>query len=228
MSREYTVFQFDVDEAAVRRLLERIPGVSPMPPDEAAASDGRDGSARDGAAPTTTDATTGNVTEVERDETGTPAPDAAGVEAHLADSAKPDAHRAGARKWTGPSTPWPGAPSDEEEESGGIVDRLREHRLLIAGGALAVAVAGAVAAWFLKFRDGDEPERTGGSASSRPRGRTGESAPSDAGRNASAREPPADDSESRSYPVDAAPVIGIAFLAVASIVLRRVRSRSET
>jgi hypothetical protein len=205
MSRDITLFQFDVDEAAVRRFLSVIPGVTPIPVDERTSPEERDSaSAGESAAPA--DATGVATAGVEEPGSADETVRSAGAEAHLAESGPAGSERAGAKKWTGPSTPWPGAPS-QEEGPGGVVDRLRENKLLVGGAVALVGVISAAAVWFLKFRNGGDGA---------DRGR-----PSD--HDQPEREPHADDVESTSYPVDAAPVIGIAFLAVATVALRRLR-----
>lgn len=210
MSRDFTVFQFDVDEDALRRVLSFVPGLTPLPPDEEAASEEGNTSPGDETATFTEDVGAESPADAGPGTTAEPSADRAGVEAHLSGSVGPGADRAGARKWTGPSTPWPGAPTDEEGD-GGLLDRLRDKRTLLIGGIVAVfGVLGATAVWFLKFRgDGNRAE-------------------ADSGPDRSEREPHADDADSRSYPVDAAPVIGMAFLAVATVILRRVRGGGES
>lgn len=219
VSRDFTVFQFDVDEDAVRRLLSAIPGVTPLASDEPDASDdarrppgGESATAGDDAVGGTTGAGPGDANEA--------VADAAGVEAHLGDSASTSSERPSARKWTGPSTPWPGAPTDEPDD-GGLLDRLRSKRALLAGAAVALLGAvSAAAVWYLKFRGDD-----GGSGGQDHRGRV-RAGGADSG--AADREPHADDSDSRSYPVDASPVIGMAFLAIGTVVLRRFRGGDES
>ena len=241
MSRDFTVFQFDVHEDAVRRVLSSIPGVTPLPPDEQRPSDERSESS-DAATGAATDAETGTSTDAEKEistgdageadsagattepidesHAGTP-----GAEAHLSDSAAET--QSGATMWTRPSTPWPGAPGEAEEEKSGLLERLRSKRALLVGGVVTVlGVVGAAAVWFLKFR-GDGGSDQSDERGRRSTGRAGETAAAESRRDATEREPHAEDSDSRSYPVDAAPIIGMAFLAVAAIVLRRVQSGRE-
>lgn len=225
MSREFTFFQFDVDEETVRSLASSIPGVEPLPPGERDVDE-------DSAAPEDDRAP---ATDSDGDERSTGAPSSAtdeaavgsaGVEAHLDDSPS-GGSAVGATKWTGPSTPWPGAPTDEEED-GGWRDRLTDKRTLLVGGtAVVLGVVGAVAVWYLKLRGADDDGSSGGGETTRNRGRTDAGPIDDVEADEPADEPHADDSESRSYPVDFAPVIGMAFLALGSLVLRHVQSRSE-
>jgi len=212
MSREFTFFQFDVDEETLRSVLASIPGVTPVSADEedapeagTSAADAESDSSRTGVeAVSPTDADAGPAGT----DAGSP-----GVEAHLDDTPDPD--RPTATAWTRPSTPWPGAPTDEpDDEDEGIVARVREKKLLIGGIAAGLGVVGAVAVWFLKFRDGDG----GGGPVGDDVARSGSSGVS---RDPTPDEPHADDADSRDYPVDAAPVVGMAFLAVATVLLRR-------
>lgn len=218
MSREFTLFQFDVDEDAVRRVLSALPGVTPLSPDEETAADDdvppvdgeppRHGGAASDAGPT----------DAGSEVSDGPSTDRAGAEAHLSGAVGPESDRTGAEKWTAPSTPWPGAPVDEPDE-GGLLDRLRDKRtLLIAGGVAVLGVVSAAAVWYLKLRGSDAGQRAG--RRSRTRGASDDAAGAGPAAD-SEREPPADDEESRSYPVDAAPVIGMAFLAVSAVLLRR-------
>lgn len=225
MSRDLTVFQFDVDESAVRRALALIPGVTPLEPTDESTPD--ESGAPDAGEPTrrSDDATAGRST----DDEFRGAPERAGAEAHLSGGVGPGAGRAGAKRMTGPSTPWPGAPGAgaEEDADGGLLDRLRERRALLIGGAVAVVGAvGAAAVWYLKFRGSDDADRDAvrGSGVGDQAGETRETAGTSTGRG---REPPADDEDSRSYPVDVAPVVGMAFLALATVLLRRVGGRDD-
>lgn len=226
MSRDFTLFQFDVDEDGVRRVLSSIPGVTPLPPDEQHASG--DGTTSPEAETQTADhASEEGSTETGSGVTDETSVESAGVEAHLDDSIAMGEREATATKWTGPSTPWPGAPT-EKEENGGWRDRLTDKRTLLVGGAVAaLGVVGAAAVWFLKFRGDGSPDRSGGQEH-RSRVRSGDTGESESARDGTEREPHADDAESRSYPVDPAPVIGMAFLAVATLVLRHVQSRAQS
>lgn len=213
MSREFTFFQFDVDEETLRSVLASIPGVEPVPADERDPAETRrpasDADADRSANGVGDASSTGGVA----DPTDEPAATSAGVEAHLEDSA--GERRPTATTWTRPSTPWPGAPTGEPDEDDGIVARLKEKKLLIGGVAAALGVVSGVAVWFLKFRD----DSSGGDAAGggRPRAR----------RDPTPDEPHADDAYSRDYPVNAAPVIGMAFLAVATVLLRRFGGERE-
>lgn len=200
MSREFTLFQFDVDEETARQILSSIPGVTPLPPeDRDTAEDGRT-TAEDERRSTATDEPTGT---------------SAGVESHLDESRTTETsgstsateRQANATKWAAPSTPWPGAPMDEKEEDGGIVARLRSKKVLIAGGVAAVLAAVGAAVYFLKFRD------SGDSSGRKPE-------PPE-------REPHAEDDDSRSYPVDASPVVGIVFLVVSTVIRRQFDTEDE-
>ena len=227
MGRDFTLFQFDVDEDTLRSVLSSVPGVTPLPPDERAGTEDDAASPHGDRRRSTTAADEERPTDSDSERSDGPAAGSPGVEAHLDDSISTGSERAAARKWTGPSTPWPGAPADEEE-GGGWRDRLTDKRTLLVGGAVAlVGVVGAVAVWFLKFR-GDGGSDAGSAQKSESRARPVETTHADSEPDSAEREPPADDSESRSYPVDPAPVVGITFLAVATIVLRYVQSRSET
>ncbi|SFS01573.1 hypothetical protein SAMN05216559_2517 [Halomicrobium zhouii] len=215
MSREFTFFQFDVDEDAIRRILASIPGVEPVQVDERdqaetarPASDAEAGPSTTGGDDASSTGADVGPTGADVGPTGEPSARSAGVEAHLDDT--PRESRATASTWTRPSTPWPGAPTDEpDDEDGGTVARMLEKKLLIGGVATALGVVGAVAVWFLKFRDsGGADEFT-----SDRRGATGQDPTPD--------DPHADDEDSRDYPVDVAPVVGMAFLAVATVILRR-------
>lgn len=213
MSREFTFFQFDVDEETLRSVLSSIPGVTPLPADgrdgpETERPAGEDGTAQpvDGAG--VASSTTAGTGPTDEPATGEPSAGSPGVEAHLEDSTGES--RPTATTWTRPSTPWPGAPTDEADgEDEGLLARLREKKLLIGGVVAALGVVSAAAVWFLKFRDGDGGGDVAGSGSRAGR------------RDENPEEPHADDADSREYPVDAAPVIGMAFLAVATVLLRR-------
>lgn len=214
MSREFTFFQFDVDEDAIRRILASIPGVEPVPVDEREPAETGEPASGAETDPSVTDVDGPSPTGANAGRTNEPPARSAGVEAHLDDSA--GERRATATTWTRPSTPWPGAPTDEpDEEDGGIVARIVEKKLLVGAVAAALGLGSAVAVWFLKFRDGSgEEEFTSGGSGA-------------AGRDPTPDEPHADDSESRDYPVDAAPVVGMAFLAVATVLLRRFGGQRE-
>ncbi|MCU4801122.1 hypothetical protein OB920_12145 [Halobacteria archaeon HArc-gm2] len=214
MSREFTFFQFDVDEDAIRRILTSIPGVTPVPAEERDLDEAGSPASEAEPGPSATGVDDASSPGADVGPTDEPPARSAGVEAHLDDSA--GKNRASARTWTRPSTPWPGAPTDEpDDEDGGLVSRIMEKKLLIGGIAAALGVVGAVAVWFLKFREsGGEDEFTNSG-----RGATDQDPTPD--------EPHADDEASRDYPVDVAPVVGMTFLAVATVLLQRFDGERE-
>lgn len=227
MSRDLTLFQFDVDESTVRWALSSIPGVTPHPPDEPDEDAGRE--ARDaGRESADGEPVERPGTETHLDETTATTDATAGPDAATGDGT------AGGGPATPPrdpsvSTPWPGSPLDEPEEDGGLRSRLTSKKgLLAAGGALILTAAGVAAAWYLEKRSGDSKDDEGV-------GRRPGAGPTGAGRSAAESEleagaadttpestgDGASDEASRNYPVDVAPVVGIGFLVVATAVLRR-------
>ena len=238
--REFTLFQFDVDEAAVRRLLAAIPGVTPVPPD------GDDRSADDDSTPAgSPDATDSDAGSGSGPSPGSRSGEASGPTGGPREGSTPDAtDRTRSGRGRFPSTPWPGAPLDEaSEESGGWRSRLRGRAPLLAAAAVLVLGVAGAAAWYLKGRgsgERDEPRDAADgphSSASRPlgraRNRVREGVPrvggpsSAAGTRQSSDETErgygAGDAAARSYPVDAAPVVGIAFLALGTALLRQIR-----
>lgn len=209
MSREFTLFQFDVDEETARQILSSIPGVTPLPPEDQETAERSRTSAEDERRPTGSETKGGSSTGERHTASDEQSGTTAGVESHLdepqataaSESTSATERQANATKWAAPSTPWPGAPMDEKEEDGGIVARLRSKKALIAGGVVAVLAAVGAAVYFLKFRD------SGDSSGRKPE-------PPE-------REPHAEDDDSRSYPVDASPVVGIVFLVVSTVIRRR-------
>lgn len=230
MSRDFTLFQFDLDEATVRRVLSSIPGVTPLPPENAdhvgTESAGEARSGRD-------DAADPGPTEPSR---GTDDAAASGTESGaegVSTMGDPREPAAGGR-----STPWPGAPVDEDgpgEDEGLVAGFSTKQVLLAVGAVLGLGVIGVGIVWFFKRR-GDEPSGADDEEPVRARTRgdrpdAGASEP-DAEREAAAADAgdgeSADDEESRSYPMDPSPVVGMAFLVVGTLVFRHFRSGEET
>lgn len=232
VSRDFTLFQFDLDEATVRRVLSSIPGVTPLPPDdetgEAQADDGgdADGAKFGDSARTMSDdeAATGDVAEPS-EKSGEPSDGTAvaGSESHLGDDAD-ERRSAGATGDRGPSTPWPGAPGDSEqtEDEGGLFARLGGKRVLLAVGlVLGLGVIGVAVVWFLRRRGDEESDAPAEGTPGADRHRTvAADVPGDSGTD----DESAADADSRSYPVDPSPVVGMAFLALGALALRHFRS----
>lgn len=211
MSREFTFFQFDVDEETVRAVMAAIPGMEPLSRESQQAEEESDDVSEAEAAGTETDETT----------TGSAGGDSPG-QGPFGES------DGGPSRWTGPSTPWPGAPGDEDEaDAGGWRARLPGTRsLLVGGGVLLLGAVGAAAVWYLKLRGSDDLSATDGDTAAW----SGEASDEEVDRSPDddpATAPSADEEESRSYPVDFAPLVGMAFLAVGSLLLEFLQSESE-
>lgn len=107
------------------------------------------------------------------------------------------------------------ATDDPAESDGGLLNRIDGRRIaLVAGVILCLGLLGIALVRFVKRRgndtgDGDVPSNDEGEKS------------------VSAEGCKANDSGTRSYPVDVAPVVGMAFLAVAALVVRQFRSSDE-
>ena len=226
---EYTFFRFDVDEETARWLLSSVPGVTPLPPDEAGDA------SEDETEAVENDAVTSAVGDDERltdEEVGVTDGRPAGypvTEVPLDEPTSSDQDRSRATFDVGPSTPWPGAPTDEDESDGGWRDRLSGKRVAIAAGlVLALGVVGVAAVWFLKKRgktDGKEADE-GRWSGSQPS--DSEATATESGPDRSSDRRASDDTDSRSYPVDVSPLVGIGFLSVVALVLRRYRSSDDT
>lgn len=210
VSRDFTVFQFDVDEATVRRVLSALPGVTPVPPGDDA-SDGPESER----------------TDADGDPTAT-GPGRPG-------GAPNRGHRSTPADRSTVSTPWPGAPGEREEEepSGGLRGRLSSRRVLLAVGlVLSLGVVGVAVLWLTKGRgsrdglagleeDGDERAPAAGSRE----GTASEDRDSSDGDRQSADD--GDEGAERSYPIDRKAVGGIAFLVTGTVLLRYLRSSDD-
>lgn len=218
--RDYTLFRFDVDEDTVRWLLSSLPGVTPLEAEARRADDAdADGPSRDetrvaddGADAGTTDDASGVANGERR---GTP-----GSEAHL-DDASSGGDRVSTRLGVIPSTPWPGAPTDEGEAADGLLKRLRGRKVLLAVGlVLGLGVIGAVL--FLKKRGTDE---SGGEPGDERWSGARPNDPEVAKARPDTEHPPAgmstDEVGAHTYPIDVSPLVGIGFLAVVATAIRR-------
>lgn len=224
MSKDTTLFQFDVDEDVARWLLSSIPGVTPLPPDEEETSEG-DVSQSKAETTTSTDSNTA----------GSP-----GAEAHLDSTPTTDTGRSEQADIGHPTTPWPGAPMGEDEKKGkksGLVSRLGGKKVLLAAGAvLGLGVIGVAGYWLWKKRSGKKSGAKGKDSKKQSSGLR-EKIPVVGGKSKSKPEPKSqsstkhsseDESESRSYPMDVSPVVGMGFLALSTVLLRRFRRDEQS
>lgn len=221
VSDDVTLFGIEVDEALVRRVLAALPGVQPLPPGEetgeagsvaedADASSGEGGSGRRESGPTESYAGAGS-----------PAPDESG--AGSPPSGAPEDSRVGRGGYA--DTPWPGGTEESTESGdGGGGGRNWKKIGIYAGLVLGLGLlgVGAVLGYRKWQARGDDESGDGGTNPMDAAARAmGDDARSEAAASDDPGEAPGADEE-RSPRMDVAPIVGISFLAAATIVVRRV------
>lgn len=223
VSLKSTLSRLSPPERHVRRLLGAVPGVTPLESDRESDAEGPQSA---GTGSGDADRTTAAAPSVSQADAAARATESGGTNGD-ADAGSTS------RNWS----PWPGAPSpdgDEEEDGGLDPKSVLAGAGAVLGLGLLAAVVYLVVRWWRGRSDGDGGGTGGDGSGGGPAGRAEAAADraeserlaaEDARREAEEARREAEERE-RSPPIEASPLVGMAFLALAAGALRRVRSSS--
>lgn len=200
MQRDFTLFAFDLDESAVRRVLSAIPGVTPLPSadDEA---DAQDRPAR-ASEPASARRTPPTVPSTDTGLTGTQ------IGGRDDFAGEPDPSLNGESDV--PGSPWPGAPSTGDADESASSEWSGKRALVAVALVTGLGLLGVAVVRTLRRRRDDESDTDGDAP---------DGGADDAGEQA--------DDVSRASTFDASPIVGMSILAVLAVVVRYLRSRGE-